>query len=150
VAHYVAERTLLAPIDAVWAFLAEPYNLSDWWPGIRGVQPDRRGLAPGARWTIVGGDVMSGEALRPIFGPGMFKRPTAAGTLLITDVVSGVRFAFRLIAERIAAEIEVSPVDATRTSVTVTVDAPWSAVKRSYAKDAVRRLYDLLQTSEDL
>ena len=22
----------------------------DWWPGIPGVQPDRRGFAPGARW----------------------------------------------------------------------------------------------------
>ena len=31
----------------VWAFLAEPYHLSDWWPGITGVEPDRRGFAPG-------------------------------------------------------------------------------------------------------
>ena len=47
-----AERVLLAPIDDVWAFLAEPYHLADWWPGISGVEPDRRGLAPGARWKV--------------------------------------------------------------------------------------------------
>ena len=36
----------------VWGFLAEPYHLSDWWPGIVGVEPDRRGFAPGARWKV--------------------------------------------------------------------------------------------------
>ena len=43
---------LLAPRADVWAFLAEPYHLSDWWPGITGVDPDLRGFAPGARWRI--------------------------------------------------------------------------------------------------
>jgi uncharacterized protein YndB with AHSA1/START domain len=146
----VAERTLLASLDDVWAFLANPYRLADWWPGIRGVQPDRRGLAPGARWTIQGGDVMSGEPLRPLFGPGMFKRPSAAGTLLILDVVQGVRIAFQLVNEHIAAEIELAPVDPTHTKVTITVDASWPAVRRSYAKDAARRLYDLVQTGAEI
>jgi uncharacterized protein YndB with AHSA1/START domain len=148
--RYAAERTLLAPLDDVWAFLADPYRLADWWPGIRGVEPDRRGLAPGARWKIVGGDVMSGEPLRPVFGPGMFKRPSAAGTLLVTDVVRGVRIAFQLVNEHISAEIELSTVDASRTGVAVTVDASWPAVRRSYAKDAVRRLYDILQTGAEI
>jgi len=148
--RYVAERTLLAPLEDVWAFLADPYRLADWWPGIRGVEPDRRGLAPGARWTISGGDVLSGEPLRPLFGPGMFKRPSAAGVLLVTDVVRGVRIAFQLVSEHVSAEIELSPVDVSHTSVTVVVDASWTAVKRSYAKDAVRRLYDLVQTGAEL
>jgi uncharacterized protein YndB with AHSA1/START domain len=148
--RYVAERTLLAPLDDVWAFVAEPYNLADWWPGIRGVQPDRLGLAPGARWTILGPtDNTTGEPVRPLFGPGMFKRPSAAGTLLVTDVVRGSRIAFQLVAERIAAEIELSPVDATRTRVTLTVEAGWPAVRRTYAKDALRSLYDLLQTGAE-
>jgi uncharacterized protein YndB with AHSA1/START domain len=146
----VAERTLLASLDDVWAFLANPYRLADWWPGIRGVQPDRRGLAPGARWTIHGGDVMSGEPLRPLFGPGMFKRPSAAGTLLIIDVVQGVRVSFQLVNEHITAEIALTPVDPTHTSVTITVDASWPAVRRSYAREAARRLYDIVQTGAEI
>jgi uncharacterized protein YndB with AHSA1/START domain len=147
--RYVAERTLLAPLEDVWAFLAEPYNLSDWWPGVGGIVPDRRGLAPGARWTIRGSDGLSGEPLRPLFGPGMFRRPDAAGTLLVTDVVRGTRIAFQLVNERISAEIELSSVDATRTSVALLVEAPWATVRRTYAKEALRRLYDLVQTSEE-
>ena len=45
-------RELLAPLDDVWAFVAEPHNLPDWWPRVGGVQPDRLGLAPGARWAL--------------------------------------------------------------------------------------------------
>ena len=47
-----ASLELLAPRADVWGFLAEPYHLSDWWPGITGVEPDRRGFAPGARWKV--------------------------------------------------------------------------------------------------
>ena len=46
----LASRELLAARDDVWSFIAEPHHFSDWWPGIGGVQPDRRGLAEGARW----------------------------------------------------------------------------------------------------
>ena len=108
------------------------------------MQPDRRGVAPGARWQI-------GEPLsegRPIFGPGMFRRPGAAGTLLILDVVRGRRLAFQLVNENITAEIELSQVDSDHTSVSLTVDASWGSVRRSFAKDALRRLYDLVQTAD--
>ena len=47
-----ASRELLAARTDVWQFLAEPYHLSDWWPGIVGIEPDRRGFAPGARWKV--------------------------------------------------------------------------------------------------
>jgi uncharacterized protein YndB with AHSA1/START domain len=30
---YEAARELLASRADVWAFLSEPYNLPDWWPG---------------------------------------------------------------------------------------------------------------------
>ena len=43
-----ASRELLAPIEDVWDFVAEPHNLPNWWPRVGGVHPDRRGLAPGA------------------------------------------------------------------------------------------------------
>ena len=42
-----ASRELLAPIEDVWEFVAEPHNLPNWWPRVGGVHPDRRGLAPG-------------------------------------------------------------------------------------------------------
>ena len=32
-----AARELLAPREDVWAFLAEPHHLADWWPGIAAV-----------------------------------------------------------------------------------------------------------------
>ena len=47
-----ASLELLAPRADVWGFLAEPYHLADWWPGITGVEPDLRGFAPGARWKV--------------------------------------------------------------------------------------------------
>ena len=50
--RYAAERVLLAPVEDVWAFVAEPYHLSDWWPGITGVEPGVRGFTPGARWKV--------------------------------------------------------------------------------------------------
>ena len=49
---YTARKELLAPLEDVWLFLAEPHHLTDWWPGVAGVTPDRRGLAPGARWRL--------------------------------------------------------------------------------------------------
>ena len=35
-----ARRELLARPADVWAFVSEPHNLPDWWPGIAGVHPD--------------------------------------------------------------------------------------------------------------
>src|SRR4051812_50038265 len=58
----VASRELLAPPEDVWGFLAEPNHLADWWPGIHAVRPDRRGLAPGARWQLVAGPPTRGGA----------------------------------------------------------------------------------------
>jgi uncharacterized protein YndB with AHSA1/START domain len=146
--RYTAERTLLAPVEDVWAFIAEPYHLPDWWPGLGGVQPDRRGVAPGARWAIVAAGVRGDEPLRPLFGPGMLKRPNAAGTLLVIDVVPRRRLSFQLVAENITAEIDLSPAEENRTSVALAVEASWGRVRRAYAKDALRRLYDLVQTGD--
>ena len=147
-ARYTAERPLLAPVEDVWAFLAEPHHLPDWWPGLGGVQPDRRGVAPGARWAIQ--TSRGDEPLRPLFGPGMLKRPNAAGTLLILDVVPARRLSFQLVNEDITAEIDLSPTEENRTAVSLVVDASWGRVRRSYATEALRRLYDLVQTGDEL
>ena len=134
--RYAAERVLLAPIEDVWAFLVEPYNLPDWFPGVSGVQPDRRGVAPGARWQVLGADK-----------PSFLRKPDAAGTLLVLDVVPMSRLVFQLTGQRLDAELELAPADEGTTRARLAVEAPFLAVNRGFAHQALGRLYDLVQTS---
>jgi uncharacterized protein YndB with AHSA1/START domain len=134
--RYAANRLLLASLDDVWAFLAEPYNLADWWPGISGVQPDRRGLAPGARWQVIGPNE-----------PGYLRRPQASSPLLVVDVVPKERIAFRLAGERIDAELELRAESPDRTEATLVVTVPWlSTVRRRFPQRALEQLHALVQT----
>jgi len=134
--RYAAERILLAPIDDVWRFLAEPYHLSDWWPGISGVDPDRRGLAAGARWKIQ--------------GPSYFRKPETPALLLVREVQPLERFSFELARDRTLVEVELRAVDADRTAVTVAVSGRFLFGPRSrLAQDALGRLYDLVQTAAE-
>jgi len=136
---YAARRTLLAPRSDVWRFLAEPHNLPDWWPGIAGVQPDRRGLAPGARWQVMGPD-------RPTY----LRRPQASGMLLVLAVDPLERIAFQLTGDRIDAEIRIRAVEPDRTEVELTVSGPWLiGLNRRYPNRALGRLYSLLQTAAE-
>ncbi len=134
--RFAAERTLLAPLEDVWAFVAEPYHLSDWFPGVAGVRPDRRGLAPGARWQVVGPEQ-----------PSFLRRPDAAGTLLVLDVVPMRRVAFQLTGQRLDAELELEVLAPDRTRARLTVEAPFLMVQRSFPTLALSRLYDLVQTA---
>jgi uncharacterized protein YndB with AHSA1/START domain len=136
--RYAADRILLAPIDDVWAFLAEPYNLPDWWPGISGVEPDRRGLAPGARWRVVGPNQ-----------PTYFRRPQMNGTLLVLDVVPMKRFSFQIVNDRVEAELALQAIDERTTKASLIVEAGWLAVKRTFPREALSRLHDLVQTGVD-
>jgi uncharacterized protein YndB with AHSA1/START domain len=137
--RYAADRTLLAPIDDVWAFLAEPFHFADWWPGVSGVQPDRRGVAPGARWQVIGPD-------RPTY----FRKPQMTGTLVVLDVVPMERFAFQLTGDRIDAELTLQALDENRTRVSLAVDVPWLiGVGRSFPHRALARLYSLVRTGEE-
>ena len=136
--RYAADRTLLAPLEDVWAFLAEPYNLPDWWPGVSGVEPDRRGVAPGARWKVVGPD-------QPTF----FRKPDAAGTLLVLEVVPMRRIAFQVVAQRLDAELDLEDVGEGRTDVSLVVDAPLLSIRRSFPGQALAQLYDLVQTAAE-
>jgi uncharacterized protein YndB with AHSA1/START domain len=136
--RYVADRVLLAPLEDVWTFLSEPYNLGDWWPGVSGVEPDRRGLAPGARWNVVGPNE-----------PSYFRRPHATGTLLVVDVVPMRRIAFQLAADRLDAELELRPLDEHRTEATLVVEGPWLiGLRGSFPRQALERLHTLLRTGE--
>ncbi len=135
--RYAADRVLLAPIEDVWAFIAEPYHLSDWWPGISGVEPDRRGLAAGARWKVQ--------------GPSYLRNPEALGVLLIQAVEPQRRFAFELLPEHVIADLTLRPLDGRRTEAALTVGFPWWNIFRgTLPKDALTRLYDLVQTAAEL
>ena len=137
--RYAADRTLLAPIQDVWAFLAEPYNLADWWPGISGVEPDRRGLAPGARWKVVGPNE-----------PSLFRRPQMTGTLVVLEVVPLERIAFQLTGDRIDAELTLRAVDEKRTEASLAVDGPFLiGLRRRFPDQALARLHGLLRTGEE-
>ena len=136
--RYAADRTLLAPLEDVWAFLTEPYNLPDWWPGVSGVEPDRRGLAPGARWKVLGPDE-----------PTLLRKPDAAGTLLVLEVVPMSRIAFQVVAQRLDAELELREAGEDQTAVSLVVDAPFLSVRRSFPGQALARLYDLVQTGAE-
>src|ERR1043165_1467126 len=77
----VASRELLAPPEDVWGFLAEPNHLGDWWPGVTAVRPDRRGLAPGARWQLMAGP-QSGSVVTAYL-----RKPEASGPIMILEVL---------------------------------------------------------------
>jgi len=127
-----AALELLAPRADVWAFLAEPYHLSDWWPGITGVEPDRRGFAPGARWKVI-------ATRRNVF---VGARPVET-TLLIREIDPYERWTWRLLAQRLDVEIRLRSVAEDRTLVTV-------AVSKGSPARPLKRLYDLVQTASTL
>jgi uncharacterized protein YndB with AHSA1/START domain len=127
-----ATLELLAPRADVWAFLAEPYHLSDWWPGITGVEPDRRGFAPGARWKVLG------TKRNFLAGP----RPTET-TLLVREIDPYERWTWHLLVPKTDVEIRLRTVGEDRTAVTV-------STSRGSAGTAVKRLYDLVQTAAAL
>jgi uncharacterized protein YndB with AHSA1/START domain len=135
-----ASRELLAPRPEVWGFLAEPYHLADWYPGLSGVIPDRRGAAAGARWQVVS----SNE-------PTLFRKPAAAGTLVVTASDPPRLFAFQLVADKLDVRVDLAAIAEDRTEATVTVEGPWLiAYRRTLARRAVNRLHALCQTAATL
>ena len=140
----VASRELLAPRKEVWRFIAEPHHLSDWWPGVHGVRPDRRGLAPGARWQL-----MSGPQSGGILGA-YLRSPDAVGTLVVLDVRTNELVRLLFADDRIEAEIHLEPAPDSRTRVTLTIDGPWLRVSQSLPRRALNQLYALCQTAAEL
>jgi uncharacterized protein YndB with AHSA1/START domain len=134
-----ARRTLLAARDDVWAFLAEPHHLADWWPGIAAVRPDGRGLAAGARWEVVGAS-----------RPGLVRRPQSSALLLVRDVRPRERIAFHLTGERLDVELELHVREPNRTGVELTVSGPWLlGGRRRLPERALARLHALVQTGAE-
>jgi uncharacterized protein YndB with AHSA1/START domain len=135
---YAAARELLAPRQDVWAFLAEPNHLADWWPGIHGVQPDRRGLAPGARWQVRG-------LGRPTYVAG--RRPDVSGTIVFLEVRPPELVAWQFVNGRIDVELRLEATEPERTRAELTVSAPLlGGLRRSLPHKALTRLHALCQT----
>jgi uncharacterized protein YndB with AHSA1/START domain len=135
-----AERELLAPRSDVWAFVAEPHHLSDWWPGLAAVEADRRGLAPGARWQLRNADQ-----------PTLFRRSRASGMLLVQQVDPPARAAWHLTAERLDVELRLEEAGPDRTRAALSVSGPWLlGFRRSLPRRALSRLHDLCQTAAGL
>jgi uncharacterized protein YndB with AHSA1/START domain len=135
---YSATRELLASREDVWAFLEEPNRLADWWPGLHGVQPDRRGLAPGARWRV------RSQARMNIF---IGRAPDVAGTLVVLDARPPELARWQFVEARIEVELRLAESAAERTRADLAISAPiFRGVRRSLPRKALTRLYALCQT----
>ncbi|MEN3340830.1 MAG: hypothetical protein V7644_234 [Actinomycetota bacterium] len=137
--RHAADRTLLAPLADVWSFLADPHNLADWWPGVARVEPDRRGLAPGARWQVLGPD-----------RPSYIRKPQMTGTLVVLEVAPLQRVAFQLTGDRIEAELTLRAEGDDRTVVSLLVQAPFLiGLRRRFPAQALDRLCARVRPREE-
>jgi uncharacterized protein YndB with AHSA1/START domain len=138
--RYEARRTLPAPVEDVWAVLAEPARWPEWWPGLVEVAPTvRRALAPGAHWQLEGTG-------RPSFR----RRPQLGGALLILDVVPLRRVAFQLTGEHADVELDLVPVEDGETQATLAVEAPrFGGMGRTLPSQALSRLADLVRPAAE-
>lgn len=135
---YAATRELRAPRTDVWAFLVEPTHLSDWWPGIRAVEPDRRGLAPGARWRTL-------SRGRP--SPFVGSKVDVAGMLVVLEVRPTEFVAWQFVDTRLDVELKLTEASADRTRAELTISAPFfGGLRRSLPHKALTRLYSLCET----
>jgi uncharacterized protein YndB with AHSA1/START domain len=134
-----ATRELLASPAEVWRYLAEPRHLADWWPGLAAVEPDRRGVAAGARWRV-----RSREAT-------LFRRAQTEDVLLVTAAAPESRLAFELVRTKVQADLLLAPARPGRTRAELTVSGPLLVgLSRSVAKNSLARLHALCQTAAPL
>lgn len=137
-----ASRVLLASRADVWAIVAEPYHLPDWWPAYTGVEPDRRGLVEGARWTVLRSRT-----------PGFLRKPRGKGLIVIQRVSPGEELAWLDLSQNVEAGLRLED-EGRGTRATAFVDGPfWRLLAegaRGLPRLAVARLYDLCQTASAL
>jgi uncharacterized protein YndB with AHSA1/START domain len=133
---------LVASREDVWALVAEPYHLPDWWPAYTGVEPDRRGLAEGARWTVLRSRT-----------PGFLRKPRGKGLIVIQRVSPGEELAWLDLSQNVEAGLRLED-EGRGTRATAFVDGPlWRLLAegaRGLPRLAVARLYDLCQTATSL
>jgi uncharacterized protein YndB with AHSA1/START domain len=138
-----AEAELIATRPEVWALLAEPEHLADWWPAYASIRPDRRGLAEGARWQVVRGGSI-----------GLLRRPESEGILVITAVEPERRLAWHDIQQRFTADLLLEPAAEGMTRATLIIDSPGARAilegLRPLPRQALARLHALCQTAATL
>jgi uncharacterized protein YndB with AHSA1/START domain len=134
-----ASRELLASLDDVWALLAEPYHLSDWWPGYASIRPDRRGFAAGARWEVVRSQ-----------SSGLLRRPGGTGLIVLAGVEPRRSLSWQDVQQGFVATIRTEATNG-RTATTVTLEAPWWRLRLEglwrTPQEALARLHALCQTA---
>jgi hypothetical protein len=127
----------------VWALVAEPYHLPDWWPAYTGVKPDRRGLAENARWQVI----------RNV-SPGLLRTPEGEGLIVITRVLEGWELRWHDVNQEIEAGVKLDNAGTGRTRATTFVEGAWLRLvaegARGLPKRALTRLHDLCQTAASL
>jgi hypothetical protein len=137
-----ASRVVRAPRADVWALIAEPFHLPDWWPSYTGVEPDRRGLAEGARWTVLRGR-----------RPGLLRKPGGKGLILLERVAVATELSWLDLAQNVHAGVRLDD-EGRDTRATAFVNGPfwrlYAEGARGLPRLAVSRLYDLCQTAAGL
>jgi Polyketide cyclase / dehydrase and lipid transport len=137
-----ASRVVRASRADVWALLAEPFHLPDWWPSYTGVEPDRRGLAEGARWTVLRGR-----------RPGLLRKPGGKGLILLERVAVATELSWLDLAQNVHAGVRLDD-EGRDTRATAFVNGPlwrlYAEGARGLPRLAVSRLYDLCQTAAGL
>jgi uncharacterized protein YndB with AHSA1/START domain len=127
----------------VWALVAEPYHLPDWWPAYTGVNPDRRGLAENARWQVI----------RNV-SPGLLRTPEGEGLIVITRVLEGWELRWHDVKQEIEAGVKLDNAGTGKTRATTFVEGAWLRLvaegARGLPKSALTRLRDLCQTAAGL
>ena len=138
-----AQTELLATRPEVWALLAEPQHLADWWPAYASIRPDRRGLVEGARWEVARGGSI-----------GLLRRPESEGIIVITAVEPERRLAWHDVQQRFTAELLLEPAADGMTRATLTIDSPGARAilegLRPLPRQALARLHALCQTAATL
>jgi uncharacterized protein YndB with AHSA1/START domain len=134
--RYEARRTLPAPVEEVWAVLADPARWCEWWPGMVGAESTvRRALAPGAHWQLEGTN-----------HPSFRRRPQLGGSLLVLEVVPLQRLAFQLTGEHAEVELDLVPVEDGETQATLAVEAPrFGGIGRTVPSNALAGLAALVR-----
>ena len=127
----------------VWALVAEPFHLPDWWPAYTGVKPDRRGLAENARWEVI-------RSSRP----GLLRRPEGEGMIVITRVLEGWELRWQDVKQGIGAGVVLDNAGTGHTRATTFVSGSWlrlvSEGAHGLPEAALTRLRDLCQTAASL
>ena len=138
-----AQTELVATRPDVWALLAEPEHLADWWPAYASIRPDRRGVTEGARWHVVRGGSI-----------GLLRRPESVGTVVITAVEPERRLAWHDVEQRFKADLLLEPAaeGMTRASLTIESRGLRAVLEglRPLPRRALARLHALCQTAATL